>query len=323
VTVLGSLDPATYAPHRLHGPDRSFPETNCYVDVWIELLHAHGLDPMAMLGFCAAIDWEDDQWTFFKPPLADLEALYGIEVEELSVYRPLADHVGTLLARGRTTIVEVDAFSLPDVAGRTYGIAHEKTSIAPAAIDPTRRRLRYFHNAGLFELTGDDYDAVLGTPNAQRPPAMLPGYAELVKLERRRGRDANDLRRVAAGLLARHADRLPDRNPAAAFAGQLADDLGRLAGDAAAYHAYAFATLRQCGAAWSLLAEFLAWLRTADAAADHAERLAATARVLILRLARAARSGRPLDAAENLADLTAAWDALAAALAKATSARVA
>jgi len=75
VTVLGSLDPATYAPHRLHGPDRPFPETNCYVDVWIELLHAHGLDPMAMLGFCAAIDWEDDQWTFFKPPLADLEAL--------------------------------------------------------------------------------------------------------------------------------------------------------------------------------------------------------------------------------------------------------
>src|SRR4029079_1878071 len=81
VTGLAELDPATYVPHRLHGADRLFAETNCYVDVWIELLHAHGLEPAAMLAFCAAIDWEGDQWTFFKPPHADLEALYGVEIE--------------------------------------------------------------------------------------------------------------------------------------------------------------------------------------------------------------------------------------------------
>jgi Domain of unknown function (DUF1839) len=323
VTVLGALDPATYAPHRLHGADRLFPETNCYVDVWIELLHAHGLEPTAMLAFCAAIDWEGDQWTFFKPPLADLEALYGVEVEELSVYRPLADHVGTLLARGRTTIVEVDAFWLPDVAGRTYRTAHEKTSIAPTAIDPVDGRMRYFHNAGLFEVAGEDYAAMLAAGTSPQQSAVLPGYAELVKLERRRDRNARDLRRIAGGLLARHVARLPERNPAAAFAEQLADDLGRLAGDADAYHAYAFATLRQCGAAWSLLAEFLAWLGSPGHVADHAGHLADTARVLILKLARAARSGRPLDAAENLADLITAWDALAADLVKAAATRVA
>ena len=31
-----------WVPHRLHGPDRMWPETNCYVDLWIELLHALG-----------------------------------------------------------------------------------------------------------------------------------------------------------------------------------------------------------------------------------------------------------------------------------------
>ncbi len=323
VTGLSALDPATYVPHPLHGPDRAFPETNCYIDVWIELLHAHGLEPTAMLACCAAIDWEGDQWTFFKPPHADLEALYGVEIEELSVYRPLADHIAVLLRLGRTTIVEVDAFWLPDVAGRAYRIAHEKTSIAPSAIDIAGRRLRYFHNGGLFEVAGDDFDQVLRTAATSYPPDVLPGYAELVKLDRLRQRDERELRRIAAGLLARHAARIPDRNPVAAFAAQLGDDVAALSGDSEAYHAYAFATLRQCGAAWSLLAEFLGWLGRADAAAGHATALADGSRVLLMKLARAARSGKPLDVAANLAAMAATWDTLAGELPKTGAARVA
>ncbi len=322
MTRLAALDPAHYVPHRLHGTDQPFPETNCYVDVWIELLHAYGLEPTAMLAFCAAVDWEGDQWTFFKPPHADLEALYGVEIEELSVYRPLADHIATLLRLGRTTIVEVDAYSLPDVAGRAYGIVHEKTSIAPSWIDVEGRRLRYFHNGGLFELGGDDFDAVLRTASAAPAPDVLPGYAELVKLDRLEHRADHDLRRTAVGLLVRHVARLPERNPVGAFGEQLVEDLDALYGDGDAYHAYAFATLRQCGAAWSLLAEFLGWLDAPAAATAPATALVDGSRVLLLKLARAARSGRPLDPAGNLAEMADAWDALAAELQKTGAARI-
>ena len=49
--------------------ERAWAETNCYVDLWVELLHALGHDPIAALPFTLAIDFEGDQWTFFKFPL--------------------------------------------------------------------------------------------------------------------------------------------------------------------------------------------------------------------------------------------------------------
>jgi hypothetical protein len=152
---------------------------------------------------------------------------------------------------------------------------------------------------------------------------MLPGYAELVKLDRLRERDERDLRRIAAGLLARHVDRLPETNPVAAFAERLGTDLAALEGDVEAYHAYAFATLRQCGAAWSMLAEFLAWLGASGAAAEQAAALAGGSRTLLLKLARVVHSGRPLDASAILAGMADTWDALAVELQKARAARVA
>ena len=57
---------------RIHRADRDWAETNCYVDIWIELLHAWGFEPIAALPFTFGIDFEGDQWTFYKPPLADL-----------------------------------------------------------------------------------------------------------------------------------------------------------------------------------------------------------------------------------------------------------
>ena len=43
-----------------------------------------------MLPFTVAIDFEGDQWTFFKPPHDELCDLYGLDVQELNVWRPLA-----------------------------------------------------------------------------------------------------------------------------------------------------------------------------------------------------------------------------------------
>ena len=49
------------------------------MDVWIEVLHALGLDPVAASAFTLSCDFEGDQWTFFKYPPEDLRALFGIE----------------------------------------------------------------------------------------------------------------------------------------------------------------------------------------------------------------------------------------------------
>src|SRR4029077_6486163 len=118
VPALLGLDPKTYRAHQLHSPERQFPETNCYTALWIELLHAQGFEPLAMLAYCVTVDFEGDQWTFFKPPPEDLARLYGLEVQEFVVYRPLPKHVLEQLELGRTVIVEADAFYLPDTAGR-------------------------------------------------------------------------------------------------------------------------------------------------------------------------------------------------------------
>ena len=61
VITLGGTDAAAYARHPLHAPERIWPETNCYADLWIELLHAQGMDPHAMLPFVFALDFEGDE----------------------------------------------------------------------------------------------------------------------------------------------------------------------------------------------------------------------------------------------------------------------
>ena len=55
------LNAAAYSAHALHSLDRSWPETNCYTDLWIELLHALGMEPHAMLPFLFSLDFEGEQ----------------------------------------------------------------------------------------------------------------------------------------------------------------------------------------------------------------------------------------------------------------------
>src|SRR5262245_510881 len=106
VSLLG-LDPASYTPSSLHKPERIFPETNCYIDLWIELLHACGIAPESVLASACCVDFEGDQWTFFKPDPQDLRNLHGIDVHEMQLYRPVTDHICEQLAAGRTMTIEV------------------------------------------------------------------------------------------------------------------------------------------------------------------------------------------------------------------------
>ncbi len=310
-TLLG-LDAAAYVPHELHRGERAWLESNCYVDLWIEVLHALGRDPHACLAFCLATDYEGDQWTFFKPPLADLEALYGIDVQELNVWDVLLRHVVGQVERGRLVTVEVDSFFLPDTAGTTYRTEHGKTTIAVETIDAAGERLGYFHNGGYHALAGEDFRGVLAQ-------TLLPPYCEFVRLGGLRSPEAAE----AALLLDEHLARRPRRNPiaawAAAFAG--ADKPWLENGSLADFHRYAFATVRQCGAAHELGAIFLRWLEQRGqgrpgfaAAIASLDAIAADAKVMQFKLARAVNGKRAVDVAGVLAQMAASWDTAMAAL---------
>jgi len=121
VSVLG-LDHAKYQPHSFHREDSLWIEKNCYIDVWIEVLHAQLLDPTAMLPFVVALDFDGDQWTFFKPSHADLYDLYGVDVQELNVWRPLIEHAEKHVSDGRLVFTEADAFFFRTRRAPTTGI---------------------------------------------------------------------------------------------------------------------------------------------------------------------------------------------------------
>jgi len=306
MTSLFGCDPHTYRPHALHGHERVYAETNCYEDVLIELLHARGDEPLAALGFIARMDFEGDQWTFFKTPPEDLEALFGIDIHEMQPYRSLPDQIEEQLRLGRTLIVELDAWYLPDTEATSYRREHVKTSAAIEAIDRAGERLRYFHNRSLHELADADYRGVF-------TPGTLPPYVELVRFDAAPRRAGEELKAAARTVLARHLDRRPSRNPFAAFGERLAADLPALVeGDPQTYHAYAFATARMAGAAFELFASHLEWVYGASSAAavQPLQEIVAGCTTLSLKLARR-RTFDVAPAAESLAD---AWERAFAAV---------
>ncbi len=61
--ALPGLDAAAYRPDDLHAETQVWLEKNCYVDIWIEVLHALGLEPRAAMAFALAVDFEGDQWS--------------------------------------------------------------------------------------------------------------------------------------------------------------------------------------------------------------------------------------------------------------------
>lgn len=300
----------TYRTHELHAVERDWTETNCYVDVWIEVLHALGLDPVAGAAFTLSTDFEGDQWTFFKFPPEDLRAVYGLEVAELNVWKPVVDHVAEQLGLGRLCTVEADSWYLPDTRGVSYGIAHVKSTIVPQMLDLEARRLGYFHNAGYFELEGDDFDGVFGL-GAHVAPAGLPPYVEVIRLDRVRRNDPELVDRVVS-LTREHLARRPADNPVTRLGARLAEDLPWLAQqDLETFHLYSFGTCRQCGATAELASTFVEWLNrfdgpgTASAATDFRD-LSSGAKALQFAMARVVR-GRQVDLRAILGPMEEHW----------------
>jgi hypothetical protein len=308
---LRLLDVTTdrFAPHPLHEADRCWTETNCAIDLWIELLHALGLPPEPALGFAAAQDFEGDQFSFGKFAHAELEVLFGLTVRELAVYEPIERHIVRQLERGRICLVEVDPFFLPDTGVAAYRRQHGKTTIAPNLIDVAGRRLEYFHNAGYFALEGEDFDGVLR-------PAMPEGllfrpYTEFSTLEPR-PLPETQLRRRAEEHYAHHWANRPAKNPIRAFQQVAPAQAEALAGAGeSAFHDFAFHNLRMLGSNFELLGAGLAWLHGPDDARIGACRaIAETAKAAQFQLARAVARGRFAGFAQALDPAAEAWDAL-------------
>ena len=311
---LAALDAGNYQAHDLHRGDRVWLETNCYADVWIELLHALRLNPVASMAFTVGMDFEGDQWTFFKPPHHDLHRFYGIDVQELALWRPLELHLAEQLRRGRVPLVEVDAFFLPDTVGVSHGIEHVKTTIAATTIDPLARRLGYFHNAGYFELSADDYDGLFAVARAGLSP-----YAEIVKLDSVTYMDDGTIRKLATCALREHVARMPTANPFTEYRSRYESDAAWLRDqDMPVFYAYAFATLRQCGACAELASAFLHWLANEDdeqhAAASSFAKIASAAKAMQFKIARMMATGKAGDVSDLLDQMETSWNCAAADL---------
>jgi hypothetical protein len=314
---LAGLDPATYRRSPLHADDRIWTETNCYTDLWIELLHALGLEPLAVAAFTLSTDFEGTQWSFIKPPLEDLRSVYGIEVAEMNVWRPVLDHVEEELGLGRLLTVEVDAWHLPDTVGVSYRSEHTKTSIVPQMVDRADRVLRYFHGAGFHELRDADFDGVFA-------PSPLPPYVERIRVDRLVA-DVDAQLAAARRLTVAHLDRRPADNPVERLGRHLEAGTGWLGGaGVAGFHRFAFGTCRQWGATAEIAASYATWLgghsdRHLERAAGRFFEVAIGAKSVQFTLARLAR-GRAVEVSALFPPLARAWKEAMADVERASSA---
>ena len=159
---------------------------------------------------------------------------------------------------------------------------------------------------GARALTGEDYRGVFRI-GRDFSDDVLPPYTELVRFDAGPRLRDGELRDAARGLLRHHLEHRPATNPFARFGAQLERDLPRLLdGEAADYHAYAFATVRMAGSAFEVAASHVDWL-LGDAGAPACRALTKIVegcKALSFRLARR----RAFEPEQTVAGLAAAWD---------------
>lgn len=307
-----------YVPHAIHGADRVWTETNCYVDLWVEVLHSLGLDPVPAAACAFSARFDGSQWTFLKFKPEDLFSLYGIEVAEMNVWRRPIEHLEANADAGLLSTVEVDAFWLPDTDGTGYRREHSKTTIVPNLIDREAEVLEYFHNSGYHRLAADDFRGVFGLDD---PISTWPPYLEQVRL----GVSLPECDAFDA-VVRSHLRHRSVANPVRALAERVLDDVDQLSsGGMELFHRWTFGVLRQCGASAELAADICEYMEdhgypgTATAAPGFRS-VSEGAKSVQFRMARAAR-GRTVDPAEQLGLMADAWDASITTAARAAGSR--
>ena len=296
--------PDVYRHHFTHHPDRVWTETNCYLDLWIEVLNCLGLDPIPAIAVLLSSDHDGMAWTFGKQQPDDLRRLYGLEVDEENAWLPVLELIETAGPRGVLHTVEVDSWWLPDTAGTAYRTEHVKTTITPVQVDRHARELRYLHNAGMFMLSGTDFDGIFGL--AAESAQSLPPYIEVIRYFPHRAQP-NALRDIVRGHLARR----PSGNPIERLAASVTHAMSWLpAAGASRFHLWAFASLRQCGSSAELLADLAEHLdhefAGAAAAAGPLRAVAAQAKSVQFKMARVL-NGRKVDVSPILESMAEDW----------------
>ncbi len=310
---IRQLDAATYQRHLIHGENRIWAETNCYADLLIEQLHALDAEPIAALPFTLSIDFEGDQWTFFKFPDADIYALYGIDIQELAVWRPMVQHIEDQIEAGHPVMVELDSYFLPDTAGTAYKLGHVKSTVGINEIDVEARHLGYFHNQGYYTLSGDDFRDIFQLDGLVHE-RMLPPYVEYLKFNPKfQQPNTAQLVEASIALLKHHLTRVPTTNPFIRFKEQFSKDLEWLMqADMPTFHTYSFANLRQYGACFELTETYLRWLGQHGVpdlgpACEAFLQIAQTSKAFQFQLARSMSRKKALDLAPIDA-MVSAWD---------------
>lgn len=287
--------------HRFHADDRTWSLTNCYVDMWIEILHARGQDAVSALGFTVTQNFEGDQFTFMKFTHADLATQFAVIVKELALYDKLENHVATQVSQGNIALLEMDGFYLPDTKTTSYHTLHAKTMIGVDRIDLESGRCEYFHNGGYYTLNGEDYRSAFSVDKNGGGPMFF--YAEFARFEEP---PVHDQRLVAHNILAQHLAQRPRHNPISSFRAAFPAQLSTLLVRPPAYfHLYTFNILRQLGANFALLGDHLSWLDIQGGGlcklAKHCMAISETARLMQMRLARSVARQR-MDLQEDAFD---------------------
>ena len=158
--------------------------------------------------------------------------LYGVEVIELNVWRPLVAHIEEQLAPAAACIVEVDAFYLPDTAGTSLSHrARQDDDRHPGARCARRGGSVTSTTPAITSSAATISPACSGSQRAPTDPEYLPPYVEVAKLGGRPQSTGSGTRARVARAAARPISLggLHD-NPFRRYAVRFAADLEWLAG---------------------------------------------------------------------------------------------
>ncbi|MDO4255062.1 MAG: DUF1839 family protein [Kocuria sp.] len=314
-TTYPGLSVDGFQQHPLHQQDSLWSNTNCYLDVWIELLHGMGRRPEPLFAAAVAAETQVEQFEFLKIDHRDLEEVHGIRVGEYDVWTSLLEHVITQMRAGNLIIVEADAHWLPDTRGISYRIEHTKTSIVPLHVDREHQHLVYLHNEGLHELRGSDFEFVLGP---RRSEGIVPSpYVELVRMERLTEANDDAAREHTIRLLRHHTHRAGTQNPAAELMDVLRARYEWLTtAGMDGYHALCFETTRQLGVVSLLGAEAVRFsgVEQLQPAAEAFTAVSKEAKALQFQLARVARGRQSTTLETTMNTIVAQWARAASTL---------
>jgi len=257
---------AAHIPHVLHTGQRIWIAPNPFASLWVEILHAWGFEPFAILGYTITLSFEVDQFRTLVFPAEDLEALYGVTTCRLTVFDNLASHIAAQTREGHVALVELDPFHLPD-ATDLYGVRHGTTLVAIDRLDPVAQTASYYSQGRRFELSEGDFlgafdvNSALTLSGSFHP--MLLSSSTCVKRNVLPDAMLTPGATVTASWQAfqRHLSRLPVQNPIEAFRIAFHRRLEMLATSDESYrHAFVYGTLSQLGSHFELFSAYLSWL---------------------------------------------------------------